>query len=56
MKKEYNAPILEIVDVTVEYSVLDTSSSGTPGTLPDLGGGGENLTNEKRGQWGDVWK
>lgn len=52
MKKEYNAPILEIVDVTVEYSVLVTS----PGTLPDLDGGGEKLTNEKRGQWGDVWK
>ena len=51
MKKEYNAPILEIVDVTVEYSILQTS----PGTLPEFDGG-EKLTNEKRGQWGDVWK
>ena len=48
MKKEYNAPMLEIVDVTVEYSVLNTS-------LPELDGG-EILTSEKRGQWGDVWK
>ena len=57
-KKTYIAPVIEVVEIEIQSSILAVSGGGT---LPDVGGGGdsegggEGDANRRRGSWGNLW-
>ncbi|MBO5135302.1 MAG: hypothetical protein J6C15_09155 [Bacteroidaceae bacterium] len=52
MKKDYLRPEVEIIDI-----ITSTLMSTSPGNTEIPGGntGGEILSNEHRGEWGNIW-
>jgi hypothetical protein len=51
MKKNYFKPETELVDVTINNILLDSSGDN----IPVVPGEGDEFANRHRGEWGNVW-
>lgn len=51
--KKYIKPLSEFVEVNIEMTIANTS----PNSKIEIeeGGGDEQLSNEYRGSWGNIW-
>ena len=53
-KMNYEAPLVEIIEVEVQHAMLAMSGQGTDTNNDyDFGSRGAN---ERRGAWGDLWE
>mgnify|MGYP003303095574 CR=1 FL=1 len=57
MKKIYNSPEIEILEISVESIMLTKSPETAPGDEDDEGRGNDTggTANEYRGDWENIW-
>jgi hypothetical protein len=56
-KKEYIKPEIEVIELETESPMLSASggSDGNVGVFDDETEDDANMSNKRRGQWGDLW-
>ena len=56
-KKEYIKPEIEVIELETESPMLSASggSGGNVGVFDDETEDDANMSNKRRGQWGDLW-
>lgn len=56
-KKAYITPNMEVMELETESPMLSASgeSGGNAGVFDDVTDDDANMSNKRRGQWGDLW-